>query len=239
METTRDTLLGGRVALRQPARGFRSGSDAVFLAAACPARAGETVLDLGCGVGAAMLCVAARVPGVRATGVERDPGAVALARENAAPWGAEVVEGDVLAPPPGLRARSFDHVIANPPYFATGGGTASPDAAREAALREVRAGDLAMWCDVACRRAGPRGSVAVIARADRLADLLTALSPRLGGIVVRPVAGAAGADAGRIVVTGRKGSRAPIRLRPPLVTHAGGVATPEAEAVLRGGAALP
>lgn len=215
--TTCDGFLGGRVRLRQPARGFRSGSDAVLLAAACPARPGETVLDLGCGAGAAMLCVAARVPGVRTHGVERDAGVAALARAN----GAEVTEADIAALPPELRARSFDHVIANPPYFYPSGGTAAADPAREAALREAAPGDLATWCDAACRRAAPGGSVTFIARADRLADLLAALAPRLGGLAVLPVAGRAGANAGRVLVQGRKGARAPLRLLAPLITHAG------------------
>ena len=233
METTRDALLGGRVTVRQPARGFRAGSDAVFLAAACPARPGDTVLDLGCGVGAAMLCVAARVGRVAAVGVERDAATAALAAENAAPWEGEVVEADVLDLPVRLRARSFDHVILNPPYFAAGGGSPSPDPAREAALREEGADGLAAWCDVACRRAGPRGTVTAIVRADRTADVLSALAPRLGGLAIRPVAAAPDAPAGRVIIGGRKDSRAPLRLMPPLVTHDGGRQTPAAEAILR------
>ena len=234
---TRDAFLGGRLHLWQPGRGgFRSGSDAVLLAAACPARPGETVLDLGCGSGAAMLCVAARVPGVRVTGVERDPEAAALARRN----GAEVAEGDMADLPPDLRARNFDHVICNPPYFAHGAGDPAADLAREAALREGAAG-LGPWCDAACRRAGPRGTVTMIARADRLADLLAGLAPRLGDLRVRPVAARPGEAAGRVVVRGRKGARAPLRLLAPLSMHpeAGPGHAPLAEAILRDAAALP
>jgi tRNA1(Val) A37 N6-methylase TrmN6 len=236
---TCDGFLGGRIMLQQPTRGFRAGSDAVFLAAACPARPGESVLDMGCGVGAAMYCLAARVSNLRLTGVERDAGAAALARLNGP---AEVVEADALDLPPVLR-RGFDHVICNPPYFTAGAGSAAGIAAREAALREEAEGDLARWVDVACRRVVPKGTVSFIARAERLADLLGAM--RLGGLVVLPIAGRAGQPAGRVIVRARKGAHAPLRLLAPLVTHAGAAHssdrdghTPEAQAVLRDAQAL-
>ncbi len=81
-DTTEDTLLDGRVRLRQPRQGFRAGLDAVLLAAFVPARTGERVLEAGCGSGAAFLCLAARVPGLRIAAVERDPAMAALAREQ-------------------------------------------------------------------------------------------------------------------------------------------------------------
>jgi tRNA1Val (adenine37-N6)-methyltransferase len=82
-DLTRDAFLGGRLHVWQPARGYRAGTDPVFLAAACPARSGEHVLELGCGVGVASLCLAARVEGLALTGVERQVDYAALARRNA------------------------------------------------------------------------------------------------------------------------------------------------------------
>jgi hypothetical protein len=60
IETTDDSLLGGRVGLTQPARGHRAGTDAVLLAASAPVRAGEMVVDVGAASGAVGLMVAAR-----------------------------------------------------------------------------------------------------------------------------------------------------------------------------------
>jgi len=242
--STADAFLGGRLRLHQPRQGDRAGMDAVLLAAACPARPGEAVLELGCGNGAAILCLCARVPGIAATGLERNPQAAALARLNAAGNGVAltVVEGDLGAMPAVLREAVFDHVIANPPYF--GPGTRAADPGRAAARQEET--PLAAWIDAALRRLRPGGSVTVIARADRLADLLGPLAGRAGEIAVLPVAARAGRAAGRVIVGARKGRRGALRLLAPLVLHAAPAhlrdcedLTAQAQAVLRDGGALP
>lgn len=242
---TCDALLGGRVRLWQPARGYRAGTDAVLLAAACPARAGESVLDLGCGVGAAGLCLAARVPGLRLWGVERQPAMADLARRNAAEAGAalEIVTGDLADLPAALRARSFDHVIVNPPYFRRDAAPPGPDPAREAARGEAT--PLAVWLDVAARRLAPRGWLTLIHRAERLADVLAGLGP-LGSVQVLPLLPRAGRDAELVLVRARKGGRAALRLHAGLVLHDGAAhlrdgedATPALRAVLREAAPLP
>ena len=70
MQVTDDTLLDGRVKLRQPRDGYRVAIDPVLLAAAVPAASGEMVLDVGTGVGAAALCLAWRAPESRVVGLE-------------------------------------------------------------------------------------------------------------------------------------------------------------------------
>ena len=238
-----DGFLGGRLRIAQPARGYRSGADAVMLAAACPAQAGQTVLELGCGAGVASLCLGWRVPGVVLAGIERQPDYAALARDNAQGNGINlsVHEGALEAMPEALRARSFDHVIANPPYFT--GGTAGPDAGRAIARQEKT--PLELWLDVALKRLKPGGSLSFIQRADRLDGLISALGTRAGGIVILPIAARVGREAGRIILTARKGTRAPLRLLAPFVMHESARHLRDAEdltaaasAVLREGAAL-
>src|SRR6185437_2187064 len=127
---TEDRLLGGRVRLRQPADGYRVAIDPVFLAASVPAEPHQLVLDVGCGAGAAMLCLAARAPLSRVVGLEMQRDLVRLAGDNVILNGLEarvsVMIGDLLQPPPRLSPGSFDHVMANPPFNEQGRAAALP-----------------------------------------------------------------------------------------------------------------
>ncbi|MBF9030767.1 methyltransferase [Rhodobacterales bacterium HKCCE3408] len=240
---TRDAFLGGRVQIWQPASGFRAGADSVLLAAACPARSGETVLELGCGAGVVLACLAARVPGLALTGVERNPVYADLARRNLEEAGipGDVVEADVSDLPASLKARSFDHVIANPPFFT--GGTEAPDTGRAGARHEAT--PLTSWIATAARRLRPSGRLTIILSADRTPEVLAGLNGTFGGVFVRPVAARTGRAAGRILVSARKGGRTPFRLLAPLILHDGAAHERDgddhsaaASAILRDGAAV-
>ncbi|MGR3466900.1 MAG: tRNA1(Val) (adenine(37)-N6)-methyltransferase [Shimia sp.] len=210
---THDAFLGGRVRAWQPARGYRAGIDALLLAAACPVGPGEDVLELGCGVGVAALCLSART-GAAVTGLERQPDYAALARRN----GVDVIEGDLAAPPTALRQRSFAHVMMNPPYYDPASRLPGTDAGREAAHAEDT--PLATWIGTARRRLAPRGMLTVIHRAERLLDLLAAL--RAGWAVeVLPLSPRAGRPAKLVLLRARKDGRAPFRLLSPLTLHDG------------------
>ncbi|WP_207102517.1 tRNA1(Val) (adenine(37)-N6)-methyltransferase [Paracoccus shandongensis] len=238
-----DGFLDGRLRIAQPKAGFRSGADAVMLAAACPAVAGQSVLELGCGAGVASLCLGWRVPGLRLVGLEAQEDYADLARRNALVNGMamQVLTGDLARPPAELRTMAFDHVIANPPYFL--GGTPAPDGGRARARCEET--PLAAWVDAGLRRLRPRGILTLIQRADRLDAILAALSGRAGSVAILPVAGRAGHQAGRVIVQATKGARGPLRLLAPFVmhgeaTHAGDREdlTDAASAVLRKGSPL-
>jgi tRNA1(Val) A37 N6-methylase TrmN6 len=236
--TTLDHLLDGRVVIHQPLHGYRAGSDPVFLAAAVSARPGERVLDLGCGVGSAGLCLLARIPGLRVVGLELQPPLAALARANAAANGRTdsltVIEGCLSSPPDQIRSDTFDHVITNPPWYEA--GTVSEPPADTKRIGHVeRSMDLEGWLTAAVRRLKPKGRVFIIHRADRLGDILAALRPlKVGEVRVMPFWPMAGREATRVIVTARKDARTPLRIEPGLVLHHpdGGYTEPS-EAVLR------
>ena len=239
---TEDRLLGGRVRLRQPADGARAAIDPMFLAAAVAAEPHQQILDVGCGAGAAMLCLAARVPQCRVTGMDSQRGLVRLAGDNVVlndmADRLSVMIGDLLQPPPRLSPGSFDHVMANPPFLERGRGTEVPNPVKAAATME---GDAALgdWVRFALAMARAKGTVTFIHRADRIDGLLGQLAGRAGGIVIFPLWPRAGQSASRVLVRARKQIAAPARLAPGLVLHeADGRFTAAAEAVLRGGEAL-
>lgn len=241
-DVTTDRLLGGRLTLLQSARGYRAGMDAALLAAACDAADGARVLEAGCGPGAALLSAALRCPGAHFTGLERDPEAAGLARRNIDANGlqssVEVVEADIATPFSRLGLAVFDAAFANPPFFDDPRSLRAPDPAKHQAW--MAEGGLSVWTGFLLKAVREGGAITVIHRADRLADLLALLSPKAGSFQVRPVHPHADAPAKRVIVRALKTGKAPLRLLPALVLHPrqGAKHTPEAEAILRGEAAL-
>ena len=245
MQVTVDGFLGGQLRLAQPKTGYRAGIDPVLLAAACPAQSGQEVLELGCGVGVASLCLGRRVPGLVLNGVEILGEYVQIARENAARNDIEfdVRQGDVSVRPTPFFDRSFHHVIMNPPYFAAEASSISPEAGRASGRSEQVA--LSHWVDMAAKRLRPKGYLTVIQRGERLPDLLAALEGCLGSIVVQPLAPRAGRPAHLILLRARKSGRAAFQLLSAQNLHSGVEHVqgqpdyaPEVSAILREGASF-
>lgn len=238
-DLTRDAFLGGRLHLWQPRKGYRAGLDPVLLAASVPAKQGQSVLDLGCGVGTAALCLGARVAGLDLMGVERQADYAALARRN----GLAVTQSDLTALPEVLRARSFDHVLANPPFFDRTAGRQARDAGREAARGLCT--PLRDWIGVAAKRLRHKGFLHLIHRAERVPDLLSAIQTRLGSPEIWPICPRIGKPAELVLFRARKDGRGDFCLHAPVILHKGtrhlhdaDSYRPEIEAVLRDGAAL-
>ncbi len=244
-----DAFLGGRLSILQPKTGHRSGIEAVLIAAAAPLEPGETVADIGAGVGVAGLCALSRVADTKALLLEADPQSVELARKNAGRNGmAERVTVhtiDVAARGAADRAGltgTADHALANPPFYDPAANRISPSKAQaHAAPAHAAPADLLDgWLRFAAAVLRPGGSLTLVHRADALGLVLQATGRRFGGLAVLPVHPRRDAPATRVIVRGHKGSRAPLNLLPDLVLHdeAGHGFRPEIEAVLRFGAAL-
>ncbi len=234
---TENTVMGGRVKLLQPRRGYRIAVDAVLLAAAADVKPGEEVLDLGAGVGAVGLCIAARVPGCDTIGIELQPVLAALAKRNAllnnVADRVRTVVHDLAHPLP-RGMGPFDHVVTNPPYLPAAVADPSPDRSKALATVESSA-DLARWLTVATDALKPAGTLLVIHRSDRLEEIVGALV-RLGwgDVSVKRLPPAA-----RVLVRARRADGLHRHDAPPLVLHRpDGGYTDEAEAILRHGQPL-
>ncbi len=232
-EVTTGGLLNGRVTYRQLRSGHRTGFEPVLLAASVTAKPGELVLEAGTGVGAALLCLAARVPGVSGIGVERDAALTRLANENFQNNGYDCVALQADATRLPFPAQSFHHVMANPPWFGAK-NTASPDPLR-ALAHQAGPGLLSEWIANLVRALKPKGSITLILPASGYPAAACALRQRCGGITLFPLWPRFGQPAKIAIIAARKGSKSPDRILPGLTLHDDHGITAEAEAILRGG----
>lgn len=241
--TVETTLLGGRVRLRQPAKGYRIGMDGAILAAGVagiirerPRNASAvSVLELGCGVGGVMLSLSARCPQVTATGIERDAATFALTQDNITRHGGvhQALQGDIGAGYRAFALPRFDVVMSNPPYFDDPNTLRAPHELKRPAW--IADDGLQVWLDFAQAAVKDGGEIVFVHRADRLGDILGGLG-KCGAFVIRPILPFADKDAKRVLVRAKRLGKAPLRLLPPLILHDDGERkhTPEVEAILRG-----
>ncbi len=242
MNTTMDTLLNGQILLEQPQEGYRVAIDPIFLAASVPAHSGETVLDIGTGVGAALLCLAHRAPDVRIVGLEIQQELARLAtknvRANHMQDRCEIIIGNLLRLPPRLAAGSFHHIMANPPYFEEKRSSLSKIDNKRFSNTESDA-TLSDWLNFAYLMVRPKGTVSFIYPADRIDALLSHMHQKFGEIIIYPLWPMNGKDAKRIIVQGRRNVMGPTRLSQGLILHEqNGKITQEVDNILRQGRAL-
>jgi tRNA1Val (adenine37-N6)-methyltransferase len=235
MKTRTDHLLDGRVQITQSTEGYRAGLDAVMLAAACPIAPGETLLDMGCGAGAASLCVAARVKNIHITGIEIQADQAELAQQNFTQnhLATEIIIADIKIH--SFAPDYFDHIIINPPFHNDDEHTPPQHPARETAFMMD---DLALWLGVARRTLKTQGSMTLIHRADSLAEIIQKMAG-FGAIEIIAIHPKPNALARRVIIRARKGRKTPLQIYPPLVlATATGEATENAHYILRDGAKL-
>jgi tRNA1(Val) A37 N6-methylase TrmN6 len=243
---TEDAFLGGQLRLKQKRSGHRAGHDAILLAAATEAQAGDRVVDLGAGIGTAGLALGRRVAGISLSQVEIDPELAELARANAAAnaIAAETIVLDVTADAQafaanGLAPDSVDVVLMNPPFNDPARHRGSSDQTRRTA-HVASEETLNAWVHAARRILRSGGALTLIWRADGIEEVLAALSRGFGSLSILPVHGEAGRPAIRVLVRAIKGGRAPTRLLPGLMLNdESGVPKNQVTEILEGRALLP
>ena len=244
--TTVDRFLGGRIEIVQPDRGHRAGLDAALLQALIPDEATGRLVDIGTGTGVVALCVACRATNIQATGIDIDMELIKMAKQSLElPRNrgfsdrVTFVAADVLSARPqreaaGLPDNMADWVAMNPPYERSGQVRQSPHVKK----RQAHVGDSAMlegWLRTASGLLKSGGKLALVHRADKLDALLVALNGRIGATTIFPVHARKNETASRVLVTGIKGSKSPLEVRPGIVLHNdAGEWAPFAEEILNG-----
>lgn len=226
-------FLGGRILIKHYAEGFRSGMDAVLMAAAVPAKAGERVLELGSFTGVASLSLAARVSGCHVTGVELQEPMYRLACENAIDNTLQdhvnFVNGDLREATSTWQKGSFNHVMANPPYWRSDMVNMAWHEGKTLETVEMH-GELKDWVDNAVRLVKKGGTITYIYRTERTDELIALLRPTCGNITLYPLWSLPPhekrrSDAPiqkRMIIQATKGSTAAFRVLPGMIMHRAG-----------------
>ena len=252
MHTTTDTLLGGQIHFEQPAQGYRSAIDPILLAAAAPpvkpdpVKSDKTVLDLGAGAGAALLCFLFHNPTASGVGIEQDSALVDLLTKNIQRnfWQdrATAVKGNIKT---GIKISdlpfaAYDRVLINPPYYQDHRHDLSPDPDRRQAMSESTA-TLQDFVAYGLRRLRPRGWISLILPPARLTEALIFLAEKTGDIQLLPIFPHEGKPANRLLINARKGSKGATVLHSGLILHQKtesqenqNTYTPQAQAILQG-----
>ncbi len=228
--------------LMQPEGGFRFGADALLLAAFAATMAGNRVLDLGTGCGAAGLglLLARQDTDSRVLGLDRDPAMVDAAGQNARRLGladrftAQLLDVRDIRSRPEVTPESVGLALANPPYRHPGSGRPCQDASRQSARFETQ-GELADFAAAAAYALANGGHLACVYLAERLTYAIATLSARRLEIkTILPVHPRQGAPATHVLLLARKNGRPGLFLQSPLFLYEGtGPTTRLTEAALR------
>ncbi len=218
-QTTKNKFLGERLDIWQLSEGFRGTTDTVLLAASVAASPGEKVLELGCGVGVGLCCLLSRLSGLEAYGVEIDPTAANLCKENLRinKMKATIITSDLSNKAMKINGILFDHIFMNPPFYKE--GMVKPISNRSISMAKIEALKLQSWISLASKRCRPKGKVTLIQRADRLPEILSLLEDSFGSIKVLPISSFKDDPIKTVIVQATKGSRGIFKLYPQKNIH--------------------
>jgi len=234
---TCDTILGGRIRVIQPRKGYRFSVDSILLARFVPVRSRDRVLELGAGTGVISLAIAALHQPREIVAIEIQPELVAMIRRSAELNSLDSIRAvaadlrklnDAKVPREG-----FDVVVANPPYRASKAGRVSPHESRRIA-RSESSGTLADFVAAASRSTRRGGRAVFVFAADRSAELISVLREHyLEPKRIRFVHPYSSATATAILIEARKNGGIEVAIEPPLILfHSPGVYSREARAIL-------
>ncbi len=218
-QTTKNKFLGEKLDIWQLSEGFRGTTDSVLLAASIDASSGEKVLELGCGVGVGLCCLLSRLSGLDAYGIEIDPQAVKLCKENLKinQMKATIINSDLSNQKIKIKEMAFDHIFMNPPFYKE--GTVKRISNRSKSIAKIEVLKLEGWISMASKKCKPKGKITVIQRSDRLPEILSLLKDGFGSIKVLPLSSFKDDPTKTVIVQATKDSKGPFTLYPQKNIH--------------------
>lgn len=233
-------ILDKRLTLYQSRDGLKTSTDSILLAAACPIKPNESILDLGCGIGSAGLCVLQRVDNTHLTGIDIQSDHIHLAHQNAALNNFEkrcdFIHGDIRKT---SDLATYDHVICNPPYMPYGKHIQSPSPAKARAMGHIEDNiTLQNWITCAWNHIKGQGSLTIIHDAGQSDDILHSLysekgGKRFGNVEIFPIFSRIMQPAKRIIIRAYKHKKSPAILYPGITMHEGAQYSYHADRILR------
>ena len=219
-----DELWRGGPRFREKKGVYRVGTDSILLAhfvGFSQSKKKKRVMDLGCGSGVIAIVLACDNDRLLIDGIDIQPDAVSCATENVELSGladrVNIIEGDLRHHREFMLTGTYDHVVANPPYYAPRSGRQSGDVSRVTARSE----ELCTLDDV-CKAASYLlrwgGSFSLVHKPQRIADIFRALDGSgLEPKRIRFVQNKQSSPPGLVLIESRRGGSPSLKVEAPLI----------------------
>ncbi|GHT93474.1 methyltransferase [Alphaproteobacteria bacterium] len=217
MELTKDYVLKGRVSLLQPKYGYRVAVDPFVLSSFVNVRDGQSVLDVGCGVGAISLILKLKNPFAQITAidVDRDICDICMRNSEENSLDIDIINVGIENFHKNHRNNLFDHVVTNPPFF----NKKSTRVSDLKLLANFETIELSDWVSCCLKNLKNGGMFYIIHHASRISDILLSLAKKAGATEIIPIFPKDGQDAIRVIVKCKKGSMESTRITSGLILH--------------------
>jgi tRNA1(Val) A37 N6-methylase TrmN6 len=231
-----ENFLNGKVRVYQSDDAYKSGVDAVLLSSIVQAKQGDKILDVGCGVGVASLCLAYRMPSILVCGIEKNLFYYDLAVRNQElnNYTFQPIYGNILTY---KCDHLFDSIMCNPPYYINHDN-------KELTLKESgnieSDATLKDFVNFTFYSIKNHGYLYMIIRSERLQELISYLSiNHWGNLEIFPIYSYVGKEAKRFILKAKKLGKPVSKMHYGIVMHQNNnTYTEEAINILREGKAF-
>jgi len=213
-DVTEDFILNGKLKLKQPKHGYRIAIDPVILAHVVEVYPGQSVLDVGCGVGTVSLILKKRNPSQYVDAIDIDPFVCRLCEENARDNDLSITVHNQSVETALLKKR-FDCIVTNPPFYDPKNFRIS----QTKTLANFETVPLDVWINFCIRHLKHGGRFYIIHIPERLSDILDCIKMQLGKIEITPIYAYKNQKAKKIIVEAKKGSNEQLKFLPPKIIH--------------------